>query len=294
MFTGFFMDIRFLNTFLEVVQTRHFGRAAENLYLTQSAVSARIKLLEEYFNTSLFIRNRNSIQITPAGERLVPFAKKISNELALARQVLAEQECAHISISATQTAMLVYFNQYLPDLFVKFSNISIKHDINPIEQMTKNLHEHTVDLGITTSTVKSDDVESILLGKVKLSLCYHHSISDLMNANPENFINIDYGAFVNEQIYREYPAIKKSKIRTCSLSLATELLNKAKKIAVIPVISDERDNVFSNKLKNNFKYSSLPECCHIPVFLNKLKHSPNQGVETIAHYLIEEYSKVNQ
>ena len=41
------MDIDLLRTFLEVYRTRHFGRTAENLYLTQSAVSARIRLLEE-------------------------------------------------------------------------------------------------------------------------------------------------------------------------------------------------------------------------------------------------------
>lgn len=66
------MDVRFISTFLDVAQTRHFGKASENLYLTQSAVTARIMLLEEYFNTSLFIRNRNSIQLTSAGEKLIP------------------------------------------------------------------------------------------------------------------------------------------------------------------------------------------------------------------------------
>ncbi|WP_082880488.1 MULTISPECIES: LysR family transcriptional regulator [unclassified Oleiphilus] len=39
------MDIELLRTFLEVKNTRHFGKAAENLYLTQAAVSARIKQL---------------------------------------------------------------------------------------------------------------------------------------------------------------------------------------------------------------------------------------------------------
>ena len=51
------MDIRFLTTFIEVAKTRHFGKAAENLYLTQSAVSARIKLLEEYFHTRFLLGN---------------------------------------------------------------------------------------------------------------------------------------------------------------------------------------------------------------------------------------------
>lgn len=291
MLLAFFVDIRFLKTFLEVVQTRHFGRAAENLYLTQSAVSARIKLLEEYFNTPLFIRNRNSIQITPAGERLIPFAKKISNELALARQVLAEQECVHVSISATQTAMLVYLDKYLSDLFIEFSNISIRHNIISIEQMTKNLHEHSVDLGVSTCTVKSDDVESILLGKIKLALCHKDSITDVNDNDTDKFINIDYGKLVNEEIYKEYPTIKKSKVKTSSLSLATELLNKADKVAIIPMSNNAFSDNISNAFSNNFNYSLLPENCHVPIFLNKLKNSPNQGVDAMVNFLIEQYAK---
>ena len=65
------MDIDLLKTFLEVEKTRHFGRAANNLYLTQSAVSARIRLLEETLGVTLFIRHRNNIQLTKKGERLV-------------------------------------------------------------------------------------------------------------------------------------------------------------------------------------------------------------------------------
>ena len=59
------MDTELLKTFLEVNRTRHFGKAAENLYLTQSAVSARIKLLEDLLGTPLFSRARNNVQLTP-------------------------------------------------------------------------------------------------------------------------------------------------------------------------------------------------------------------------------------
>ena len=65
------MDIELLKTFLEVKNTRHFGKAADNLYLTQAAVSARVKQLEDYFGIKLFIRSRNNIQLTAEGERLV-------------------------------------------------------------------------------------------------------------------------------------------------------------------------------------------------------------------------------
>ena len=56
------MDIQLLRTFLELDRTRHFGKAAEILSVTQSAVSARIRLLEETLGVPLFIRRRNEIQ----------------------------------------------------------------------------------------------------------------------------------------------------------------------------------------------------------------------------------------
>lgn len=58
------MDVKVFRTFLELAKVRHFGRAAENLYLTQAAVSARIKQLENHFDAQLFTRDRNNIKLT--------------------------------------------------------------------------------------------------------------------------------------------------------------------------------------------------------------------------------------
>ena len=63
---------RFIEDFVEVVRTRHFSKAAENLYITQSAVSFRIRQLEQGLGVNLFIRQRNNIQLTAPGERLLP------------------------------------------------------------------------------------------------------------------------------------------------------------------------------------------------------------------------------
>lgn len=71
------MNIQLLKTFLEVARTRHFGRAADKVCLTQSAVSARIKLLEENLGTRLFERKRNDIELTAAGRRLAIAAEQI-------------------------------------------------------------------------------------------------------------------------------------------------------------------------------------------------------------------------
>ncbi len=83
------LDIELLKTFLEVRKTRHFGKAADNLYLTQAAVSARIRQLEDMLGVRLFVRSRNNIQLTSEGERLVSHAQTVLLAWSRARQDLA-------------------------------------------------------------------------------------------------------------------------------------------------------------------------------------------------------------
>jgi DNA-binding transcriptional LysR family regulator len=51
------VDIDLLKTFIEVNQTRNFARAAEDLYVTSAAVSARVKQLESHLGVHVFVRN---------------------------------------------------------------------------------------------------------------------------------------------------------------------------------------------------------------------------------------------
>ena len=94
------MDISLLKTFLEVARTRHFSRAADALFLTQSAVSARIKQLEEILGAELFVRKRNDIQLTPAGNRLLQHAETLLKGWERARQSVALDPDLSASLSA--------------------------------------------------------------------------------------------------------------------------------------------------------------------------------------------------
>jgi len=71
------MDNQSLKAFLSVAKHDSFSEAAEELFLTQPAVSKRIHLLEEQLNTKLFDRIGRQIALTPAGEALLPKAKQI-------------------------------------------------------------------------------------------------------------------------------------------------------------------------------------------------------------------------
>ena len=83
------MDIGIARTFLEVVKTGSFVRAAENLNLTQTAVSARIRVLEDQLDRPVFIRNKAGARLTPAGEQFQRFATTLVQFWARAQRAVA-------------------------------------------------------------------------------------------------------------------------------------------------------------------------------------------------------------
>ena len=68
------MDVELARTFLEIVTSGSFARAAERLNVGQTTVSARIKILEEQLGRPLFVRNKSGATLTPAGEQFLRFA----------------------------------------------------------------------------------------------------------------------------------------------------------------------------------------------------------------------------
>src|SRR5699024_10912154 len=69
---------------------RHFTRAAEDLYLTQSAVSQQVRRLEASLGLTLLRRSSRAVELTPAGEELLVRAEAILGDVARARAAMDE------------------------------------------------------------------------------------------------------------------------------------------------------------------------------------------------------------
>ena len=78
------MDIRQIDYILELAQTRHFGRAADNLFISQTALTYHIKAVEAEIGFALFDRSPRGTILTPAGERFCVTLRNIRDELKAA------------------------------------------------------------------------------------------------------------------------------------------------------------------------------------------------------------------
>jgi DNA-binding transcriptional LysR family regulator len=110
-------DATLLKSFQTVAQEASFTKAAERLHLTQSAVSAHVRRLEEQAGKPLLTRNTRSVALTPDGEMLLGYARAILRLNDEARIKLSGvTKKAHLKIGASDDFM----NTWLPDVLRDF------------------------------------------------------------------------------------------------------------------------------------------------------------------------------
>lgn len=71
------LDLAQVRAFVATAEQRHFGRAAQALFLTQQALSKRIRKLEDSLAAPLFLRTNRSVELTADGERFLPHAREL-------------------------------------------------------------------------------------------------------------------------------------------------------------------------------------------------------------------------
>jgi DNA-binding transcriptional LysR family regulator len=150
-----------LKVFRAVARHRNFRMAAEDLLLTQPAVTQQIKSLESELDTALFDRSGGKITLTPAGAALLPFAERLAALSEEARQAVAAttgSNAGQLSIAASQT-----IGQYLlPKLIAAFLAENPRVSITVLSGNTQSVLEavtsHRAGLGLIEGPAMRQDV----------------------------------------------------------------------------------------------------------------------------------------
>ena len=201
------MDAGLLKAFLEVNRSRHFGRAANNLFISQSAISARIKQLEEELGQRLFTRDRNNIELTTAGMKFLKYAENILNTWNRARQEIAIADGVHtlLSIAAVPSIWDIFLEDWLAWTHKTNANTALNTDVMRSDSIMRNLLDGTIDLGFVFDPPKTPQL--LVKELVPIQLIMVSSRESVMSAEAisEDYIFVDWGTAFTMFHARQYP-----------------------------------------------------------------------------------------
>jgi len=160
------MDLRQLEMFLAVSENNSFTLASQELNVAQSAISRKIKMLEDELGEKLFKRVNKRIYLTPAGRTLLRYARRIFREIRNARlevSEIAELKRGEIKIGAGMIASMYYLPSILEKFRESYPRVELKVVTGSTERLITKLRENRLDIGLLTLPVDFPDLHVIPL-----------------------------------------------------------------------------------------------------------------------------------
>lgn len=140
-----------LKVFRTVARRLNFTRAAEELFITQPAITKHIQEIEKHFQMQLFQRNGTRITLTPAGHTLLKYADEIFElyrHLEIDLHALNREHSGLLRIGASTTVAQYVLPPVMADFHQRFKEVSIRLQAGNTEEIEKALLSKEIDLGI--------------------------------------------------------------------------------------------------------------------------------------------------
>ena len=160
-----------LNTFKTLVDTGHFTKTAERLFMTQPGVSQHIKKLEQACGHALLQREKKSFELTEQGRQVYQYAVQlVQNETMLLQQLAFDNPFeGHCRLSCSGSLALLLYPKLL-DLQQQHPQLIIELEAAPNQKILADVQSGEVDLGIVTQWPNSGLLSVEELGCEVLSL----------------------------------------------------------------------------------------------------------------------------
>lgn len=161
------LEVRHLNLMVAISEEGTISKAAERLFLTQSALSHQLRDIEEKLETKLFLRLKKRMVLTPPGERLLHAAQKLLTELKT-----VEEDVRHYSSSngggilrlATECYTCYHWLPPLLSAFnEKYRNIKVQIVVEATRKPLQALLDGKIDLAIVSSEISDTRLSALPL-----------------------------------------------------------------------------------------------------------------------------------
>jgi len=232
--------------FLEIARQHNLSRAAEALHVTQPALTARIKLLEEELGTPLFERSHRGMRLTDAGRAFVPHAERAVDALATGRGLVGDHArgvAGQLTIG-TAPAIGTYVLPGLLTRFVaRFSDIRLVVRTGHSEEIVELVDRGELDIGlirevhhtgVTVRTLYSDALILVVPPRHEFAHIGPVDVERLADATLILFDRTSSYYDLTHAIFRAAGVVPRSTIELDNIEAAKHMVRNGLGVALLP------------------------------------------------------------
>ncbi|CAH0296060.1 LysR family transcriptional regulator [Peribacillus simplex] len=199
--------------FIKTIETGSFTKAAEELGYTQSAISQMVHSLEEELSTTLILRSRKGITLTPDGEEFLPYIRKIYNshrELTEKHKEMEGLQSGLIRIGTFSSVTCHWIPGLIKDFKELYPTVHFELQQGNYTEISNWIKEGSVDFGfvnsnvtdLTTIPLQEDEMLAVMPVDHPLASSTKVSLKELLK---DPYILLDEGV-INEPliIFKQY------------------------------------------------------------------------------------------
>ena len=234
--------------FQAIVETGSFTRAGEKLFVSQSAISRQIKLLEEELGDPLFKRIHKGVYLTSTGEILLQYSQRIFNEIRMLNSEIAD--LTHLRRGSLHLAGGMSVCTYLFPLLLKqyqilYPSVEIRIATGITEEILRMLRSNEVDIALLSLPFTEPDLEVVpaLSEELVLVMNLNHPLArkpkiEFQDLTPFTFIHFERGSNtrkVIDQIFREEKIQFGNTMELQNVEITKPLVSKGLGISIVPL-----------------------------------------------------------
>jgi DNA-binding transcriptional LysR family regulator len=225
------IELRQLRYFLAVAEHLNFTRAAQQMGIAQPPLSQHILALERQLNVKLFVRSRREVSLTPEGEALVSFARRLNNTTQMAAEVvqaISRGEDGPLALGAIFSSIYAVVPRILPPFMQEYPRVKVHLQEMTISQQIAALKEYRIDAGILRGPINERELEAVTLFQEPFvavvpaghALCHEKTLS--------------LAQIADQPLIRIHPTAN----RDFSRRMFGALLDKGHKLNIVQEVSD--------------------------------------------------------
>ncbi len=202
------MNIDLARTFLEIVETGNFNRAAERLRVTQSTVSMRIKALEDELGRPLFLRSKAGTELTAAGMQFRRYASTLVRVWEQARQEieLPPGYRTVLNVGGQFSLWDRLLVQWIPWMRTALPDVALRAEVGLSDGLMRQLAEGLIDIGVMYSPQSRPGmvIEKLLEERLVMVSTRRRTVADW----DEDYVFVDWGPEYRQSHGQAFPDLK--------------------------------------------------------------------------------------